>query len=418
MVRLVQITLPVANPGLNSTGTGQKPHELLMDLLMEMDHVHCLAAFSGDNCHLLSFKSPEKHVGHLVDKLEALGVGINFGTIDVLELLSTQPRITTYGEPENNKRRKYQWNERLSMTEVYETIDAQSHLTFNYVAMVCTAAFIAAIGLVSDSPTTVVASMLLSPLMGPILSLTLGIFVSSHEMTARGFRNEAWGLFIALLIGMGTGFVIAPFHGPGGVPGGWASYELRSEEMETRGDLWNLLTGFAIAIPSGVGVSLAITGGGINALVGVAISAALLPPIVNSGIGLAMGLFYAGAGHPGESDHFLMLSLVSCLLFVVNLITILLVGLFMFRLKNVEPLKDRSAEWRTGMQFSDSLLSSSFRRPEGVREQVRRRRPPCKMKPAPESLRASEPRSLRDCAWVRRCIRSFAAWRRSSRGPP
>eukprot|EP00968_Pinguiococcus_pyrenoidosus_P008126 scaffold575_cov242-Pinguiococcus_pyrenoidosus.AAC.4 len=70
---------------------------------MEMDHVHCLAAFSGDNCHLLSFKSPEKHVGHLVDKLEALGVGINFGTIDVLELLSTQPRITTYGEPENNK---------------------------------------------------------------------------------------------------------------------------------------------------------------------------------------------------------------------------------------------------------------------------------------------------------------------------
>eukprot|EP00968_Pinguiococcus_pyrenoidosus_P008125 scaffold575_cov242-Pinguiococcus_pyrenoidosus.AAC.3 len=87
------------------------------------------------------------------------------------------------------------------MTEVYETIDAQSHLTFNYVAMVCTAAFIAAIGLVSDSPTTVVASMLLSPLMGPILSLTLGIFVSSHEMTARGFRNEAWGLFIALLIG-------------------------------------------------------------------------------------------------------------------------------------------------------------------------------------------------------------------------
>ena len=38
------------------------------------------------------------------------------------------------------------------------------------------------------------------------------------------------------------------------------------------------------AIPSGIGVVLAIAGGGANALVGVAIAAALLPPVANCGL--------------------------------------------------------------------------------------------------------------------------------------
>mmetsp|Transcript_20857 Transcript_20857/g.63562 ORF Transcript_20857/g.63562 Transcript_20857/m.63562 type:complete len:306 (-) Transcript_20857:197-1114(-) len=204
--------------------------------------------------------------------------------------------------------------------------------------------------------------MLVSPLMGPILSLTLGIFVRSKEMIERGLRNELWGLAITVLTGVAVGFVIAPFHGPGGVDVDFASYQLRSSEMESRGEWWVLVTGFAVAVPSGIGVSLAITGGGINALVGVAISAALLPPIVNSGIGLALGIYYAAESH-SESHHFLQLSLVSFLLFVVNFFTIMLVGLFMFRLKNVEPLKDRSDVWHHGMHFNQSLLSSSFRSP-------------------------------------------------------
>ena len=57
-----------------------------------------------------------------------------------------------------------------------------------------------------------------------------------------------------------------------------------SAEMSSRGTPWSLLSGFFVAMPSGVGVALGISGGGINALVGVAISAALLPPIVNSGL--------------------------------------------------------------------------------------------------------------------------------------
>lgn len=55
-------------------------------------------------------------------------------------------------------------------------------------------------------------------------------------------------------------------------------------EMRARGDLRNLLIGTLVALPSGVAVSLAILSGAQSSLIGVAISASLLPPCVNAGL--------------------------------------------------------------------------------------------------------------------------------------
>jgi uncharacterized membrane protein len=52
--------------------------------------------------------------------------------------------------------------------------------------------------------------------------------------------------------------------------------------------------GVVVALPSGAGVALATTQGGGVALVGVAISAALLPPIGNAGSLFAYGLVLLG----------------------------------------------------------------------------------------------------------------------------
>jgi hypothetical protein len=51
--------------------------------------------------------------------------------------------------------------------------------------------------------------------------------------------------------------------------------------------------GFIVAAPSGVAVILAVSKGGFNAIVGTAISASLLPPIVNSGLCLALGIQFS-----------------------------------------------------------------------------------------------------------------------------
>jgi hypothetical protein len=60
--------------------------------------------------------------------------------------------------------------------------------------------------------------------------------------------------------------------------------------MRGRSEMKSLMVGVLVAIPSGAGVALSILAGNSGSLVGVAISASLLPPAVNCGIlwGLAM----------------------------------------------------------------------------------------------------------------------------------
>ena len=56
--------------------------------------------------------------------------------------------------------------------------------------------------------------------------------------------------------------------------------------------------GVLIAVPSGAGVALSVLGGNAGSLVGVAISASLLPPAVNAGLLWAMATILAA-----ERDH-------------------------------------------------------------------------------------------------------------------
>ena len=59
-------------------------------------------------------------------------------------------------------------------------------------------------------------------------------------------------------------------------------FVLESTQIRSRGSAASLVSGTLVAVPSGFAVVLAMTGGSTNALVGVAIAAALLPPIVNA----------------------------------------------------------------------------------------------------------------------------------------
>ncbi len=61
--------------------------------------------------------------------------------------------------------------------------------------------------------------------------------------------------------------------------------------MSSRGEPISLAIGIVIAVPSGVGVALSALSNNQASLVGVAISAALLPPAVNVGICFVYALF-------------------------------------------------------------------------------------------------------------------------------
>jgi len=219
----------------------------------------------------------------------------------------------------------------MTTEEIFESIDAGSHLTFDYCVMTFVASLIAAIGLLTDSSVSVVASMLVSPLMGQILAVTWGITMGDMSLIYRGVRNETVGVLLCFGVGLLVGACTGPFFGPANLTVDWATGNLTSFEISSRGSPWSLIGGGMVAIPSGIGVALALTGGGINALVGVAISAALLPPIVNSGLCLSLAFWFSDDGYNEMGLAYYHYSLWSFLLFVVNFVLIIILALGVFK---------------------------------------------------------------------------------------
>jgi uncharacterized membrane protein len=110
-----------------------------------------------------------------------------------------------------------------------------------------------------------------------------------------------------------------------------------TEQMSIRGDPTGLLTGIAIAIPSGMGVCLSVLGGNTSSLVGVAISASLLPPAVNAGVCFVYSIFLKlDAVTSGSGDtawDYFVIGGISFALTAINIICIWVAGIVMFEIK-------------------------------------------------------------------------------------
>ena len=199
---------------------------------------------------------------------------------------------------------------RSTVKEIYTSVHAGAERSFNFTVNLIAAGVIAGVGIAGNSSVSTVASMLISPMMGPILAIAFGSAIMNRKLKTKlcpgkmllltGIQNTFITIVEVWMIGFIQGFVYAP----------WArEFFWPTPEMTGRGDPINLLAGVLVATASGFVVGVAITGGGINALVGVAISASLLPPIVNCGICCAFAivgpLWYDCLGAPissGDDD--------------------------------------------------------------------------------------------------------------------
>eukprot|EP01084_Bolivina_argentea_P311483 539161_1 len=79
----------------------------------------------------------DKKTHGLIELLTSYGVSSRFGSLNVISIQSTKPRVTTMKDASTSnlkKKRKYKISDRLAYDEVYETIDGKLHLTFDYLA--------------------------------------------------------------------------------------------------------------------------------------------------------------------------------------------------------------------------------------------------------------------------------------------
>ena len=180
---------------------------------------------------------------------------------------------------------------RMVIAEVINKIKAGTEFTFDYLLLVVLASLIAFFGLLENSSVVLVASMLVSPIMGPILAGVFGFVIGDVQLRNHGIQHEIISLGICILIGFVSGLLFCCVEVENYYQASLDKWP--TPEMMSRGNGRSLIIGIAIALPSGAGVALSILGENIGSLVGVAISASLLPPAINAGMFWSIALWSA-----------------------------------------------------------------------------------------------------------------------------
>ena len=143
------------------------------------------------------------------------------------------------------------------------------------------AIFIASIGLNVNSTAVIIGAMLISPLMGPIMGIGLGVGINDFELIKRAAKNLSVMVGISVVTST-TYFFISPLSD--------AQSELLARTTPTTWDVFIAFFGGLAGIVAGASKEKG------NAIPGVAIATALMPPLCTAGFGIANGDFYFFAG--------------------------------------------------------------------------------------------------------------------------
>ncbi len=136
------------------------------------------------------------------------------------------------------------------------------------------AIFIASIGLNVNSTAVIIGAMLISPLMGPIIGAGLSIGIYDFDLLKKSLRNLSVATFISILTST-IYFSISPLSA--------AQSELLARTNPT---IYDVLIAF---FGGGIGIIAGTRKEKSNAIPGVAIATALMPPLCTVGYGIAMG---------------------------------------------------------------------------------------------------------------------------------
>jgi len=210
---------------------------------------------------------------------------------------------------------------------VIEDVTLGSDPKFSFYALLVASSLIAAFGLIANSTAVVIGAMLVSPLMTPILGIALALVRGDGGLLRRAVLAEGVGVILA--VGMAAIFGMLPLT------------IQATPEMLARTEP-NLLDLF-VAVLAGFAGTYAVIDERISpALPGVAIATAIVPPLSNCGLCLALGAYEGASG--------------SFLLFLANFLSILLVASFLFFGAGLAPRFESRTIWGLTRRFGWAVL--------------------------------------------------------------
>ncbi|WP_396586944.1 TIGR00341 family protein [Bermanella sp. R86510] len=171
---------------------------------------------------------------------------------------------------------------------------------------------VAAIGLMENNVAVIIGAMVIAPLLGPNLALSLATTLGNLSTIVNAIKTLVIGVGIAIAVSVLIGWFYPTI--------------VFGHELLSRTTVG--LDSLALALASGAAAALSITTGVSSVLVGVMVAVALLPPAVTLGISLGMNqwLYAQGAG----------------LLLVANIASVNLTAQLVMRFKGITPRSDEN----------------------------------------------------------------------------
>jgi len=222
---------------------------------------------------------------------------------------------------------------RQDRVSIYRVMQRSARADIDFYVLMILAAGIAYLGLLLDSSSVIIGGMLIAPLMSPILSTAHGIVMGNGRMTKSAGNSTLNGVIMATAVAFFLSLALFAFGSP---------QEPTAEILSrTSPNVLDLL----VALLSGAAAAYAVSRSQLAAaLPGVAIAAALVPPLCVVGYGLGTGQFDIALG--------------SSLLFITNLAAIVVAAATIFLLLGFRPplRLERGQQARRGLNVALVLL--------------------------------------------------------------
>ncbi|MFC3678768.1 TIGR00341 family protein [Bacterioplanoides pacificum] len=195
----------------------------------------------------------------------------------------------------------------VSREALLSELKTQSKLDGHYLMLVFLSTIVAAIGLLENNVAVIIGAMVIAPLLGPNLALSLSTTLGQINGVLSAARTLIVGITTALLISLLIALFYPNIH--------------FTEELLARTSVG--LDGLALALASGTAAALSIMTGVSSVLVGVMVAVALLPPTVTIGICLGLGAYPEAMG--------------ATQLLIANIASVNLTAQLTMRIKGIKP---------------------------------------------------------------------------------
>ncbi len=292
--------------------TGLDKEEKVREAVKDLDVHDLWCSNRSDDRLTMRMLVGAERTEEVLDKLSERFAGYEDLRLVVIPVEATIPRVEekvkeALASPEREGNGGRRWFDRISSDELRDDVQESSKLNAMYLITITLSVLVAAIGLLKDNVAVVIGAMVIAPLLGPNIAMSLATTLGEDKLLRRSIITMAAGVLLAL----GLSLLIGAFF----------EVDPTIREISLRTEIG--LTDIVLALASGAAGALFFTIGTSTALVGVMVAVALMPPLVTLGL-------LIGSGNFG-------LAFETLLLFMTNFICVNLAAVGVFVMQGIKP---------------------------------------------------------------------------------